>query len=154
MFVFYIYKKDTRHVTHMYSKYVFDTIIQNKIFHIQIFPKGRSKSPIFVSWKQIFCKIDSPCDDAHSKRRYKIPKWHLEWYWIKFDSKKITGLRRVWRYQRGNQKPYVEEEQKTQWPKENVQRDKQRSTKHTYRTKNRVTRTPQKTGVNSDAPEG
>ena len=43
----------------MYSQYVFDTIIHNKIFHIQIFPKGRSKSPIFVSWKQILCKIDS-----------------------------------------------------------------------------------------------
>jgi hypothetical protein len=26
--------------------------------------------------------------------------------------------RRVWRYQRCNQNPYVEEEQTTQWPKE------------------------------------
>jgi hypothetical protein len=31
-----------------------------------------------------------------------------------------------------------EEEQKTQWPKEKVQKDKQRSTKHTYKTKDRV----------------
>ena len=31
--------------------------------------------------------------------------------------------------QRGNQNPYIEEEQKTQWPKEKVQKDKQRSTK-------------------------
>ena len=31
---------------------------------------------------------------------------------------------------------------------------KQRSTKHTYKTKDRVTRTPLKTGVNSCAPEG
>ena len=54
-------------------------------------------------------------------------------------------VRRVWRYQRGNQKPYIEEEQTTQWPKEKVQKDKQRSTKHTYRTKDRVTRTPLKT---------
>ena len=30
------------------------------------------------------------------------------------------------RYQRGNQNPYIEEEQKTQWPKEKVQKDKQR----------------------------
>jgi len=29
----------------------------------------------------------------------------------------------------------------TQWPKEKVQKDKQRSTKHTYKTKDRVTRT-------------
>jgi hypothetical protein len=27
----------------------------------------------------------------------------------------------VWRYQRGNQNPYIEEEQTTQWPKEKGQ---------------------------------
>ena len=54
-------------------------------------------------------------------------------------------LRRVWRYQRGNQNPYIERET-TQWPKEKVQKDKQRSTKHTYKTKDRVTRTSPKTG--------
>jgi hypothetical protein len=42
----------------------------------------------------------------------------------------------------GNQKPYIEGEQTTQWPKEKVQKDKQRSTKHTHKTKDRVTRTP------------
>jgi hypothetical protein len=31
---------------------------------------------------------------------------------------------------RGNQNPYIEEGQATQWPKEKVQKDKQRSTKH------------------------
>ena len=41
---------------------------------------------------------------------------------------------------------YIEEEQTTQWPKEKGQKDKQRSTKHTYKTKDRVTRTPLKTG--------
>ena len=41
-----------------------------------------------------------------------------------------------------NQNPYIEEEQTTQWPKEKVEKDKQRSTKHTYKTKDRVTRTP------------
>jgi hypothetical protein len=30
------------------------------------------------------------------------------------------------RYQRSNQNPFIEEEQTTQWPKENVQKDKQR----------------------------
>jgi hypothetical protein len=54
--------------------------------------------------------------------------------------------RRVWRYQRGNQNPYIEEEQTTQWSKETVQKGKQWSTKHTYKTKDRVTRTPLKTG--------
>ena len=47
---------------------------------------------------------------------------------------------------KGNQNPYIEEEQKTQWSKEKVQKDKQRTRKHTYKTKDRVTRTPLKTG--------
>ena len=46
----------------------------------------------------------------------------------------------------GNQNPYIEEEQTTQWSKERVQKDKQRSTKHAHKTKDRVTRTPLKTG--------
>jgi hypothetical protein len=54
--------------------------------------------------------------------------------------------RRVWRYQRSNQNPYIEEAQTTQWPNEKVQKDKQRSTKHTYKQKDRITRTPLKTG--------
>jgi uncharacterized membrane protein YhiD involved in acid resistance len=39
-----------------------------------------------------------------------------------------------------------EEEQTTQWPKEKGQKYKQRSTYHVHRTKDRVTRTPLKTG--------
>ena len=58
----------------------------------------------------------------------------------------LPTLGRVWRYQRGNQNAYIEEEQTTQWPKEKVQKDKQRSTKHTLKTKDRVTWTPLKTG--------
>jgi hypothetical protein len=54
-------------------------------------------------------------------------------------------VQELWRYQRGNQNPYIEEEQTTQWPKEKVQKEKQRSTKRTYKTKDRVTRTPLKT---------
>jgi hypothetical protein len=50
----------------------------------------------------------------------------------------------------GNQNPYIEEEQTTQWSKEKVQKDKQRSTKHTHETKNLVTRNPLKAG---GAPE-
>jgi len=37
--------------------------------------------------------------------------------------------------------------QTTQWPKEKGQKDKQRSTKHTHKTKDRVTRTPLNTGA-------
>ena len=46
----------------------------------------------------------------------------------------------------------MEEEQTTQWPKEKAQKDKQRSTKRTHKTKDRVTRTPLKPGMNSGAP--
>jgi hypothetical protein len=46
----------------------------------------------------------------------------------------------------GNQNPYIEEEHTTHWPKEKVQKDKLRSTKHTHKTKDRVTRTLLKTG--------
>jgi hypothetical protein len=38
--------------------------------------------------------------------------------------------------------------------KRKVQKDKQRSTEHTYKAKDRVTRTHIKTWVNSGAPEG
>ena len=58
--------------------------------------------------------------------------------------------RRVCRYQRGNQNPQIEG-QTTQLPNEKGQKDKQRSTKHTHRTKDRVTL---KQGVNSGALEG
>ena len=53
--------------------------------------------------------------------------------------------------QRNGQKT---EEQTTQWPKEKVQKNKQRSTKHTHKTKDGVIRTPQKQGVNAGALEG
>jgi hypothetical protein len=43
---------------------------------------------------------------------------------------------------KGNQNPYIEEEQATQWPKLKVQKDTQRSTKQTHKTNDRVTRTP------------
>ena len=42
----------------------------------------------------------------------------------------------------GIHNPSIEEEQTAQWPREKVEKDKQRSTKHTYKTEDRVTRTP------------
>ena len=62
-------------------------------------------------------------------------------------------IKRVWRYQRGNQNPHIDEEQTTQWPKEKVQMDEQRPTKYTLKTKDRETRVPLKPGVNSGVPE-
>ena len=49
---------------------------------------------------------------------------------------------------KGQSESVIEEEQTTQWPKEKGQKDKQRSTKHTYKTKDRGTRTLLKTGGN------
>ena len=46
---------------------------------------------------------------------------------------------------KGNQNPYIEG-QTTKWPKGKGQKDKQRSTKHTHKSKDRVTRTPLKSG--------
>ena len=63
----------------------------------------------------------------------------------------------------GNQNPYIEDEQTAQLPKEKVQKDKQRSTKHTHKTLNKTyiynkrssnTNPTKKTGVNSGTPEG
>ena len=58
----------------------------------------------------------------------------------------IQLTRRVWRYQRRNQNSYIEEEQTTKGQRKKVQKDKQRSIKHTHKTKDRVTRTPLKPG--------
>ena len=55
---------------------------------------------------------------------------------------KITNDKKSLEIPKGdNQNPYIEEHT-TQWPKEKEKKDKQRSTKHTYKTKDRVTRTP------------
>ena len=40
--------------------------------------------------------------------------------------------------------PYIKGERTTQWPKGKVQKDRQRSTIHTHKTKDRVTRIPLK----------
>ena len=32
----------------------------------------------------------------------------------------MLAKRRVWRYERGSQNPYIEEEQTTQWPKDKL----------------------------------
>ena len=47
---------------------------------------------------------------------------------------------------KGQSESVYHEEQTIQWPKENKQKYKRRSTKYTYKTKDRVTRTPLKTG--------
>jgi hypothetical protein len=40
---------------------------------------------------------------------------------------RFVSMRTVWRYQEGNHNPYIEEEQRIQWPNEKEQKNKQRS---------------------------
>jgi hypothetical protein len=73
--------------------------------------------------------------------RYGISESPMTSYYIFYIYSKICLkgqlyiARRVWTYQRGNHNPYIEEEETTQWQKEKVHEDKQRSIKHTYTTK-------------------
>jgi hypothetical protein len=66
--------------------------------------------------------------------------------WVHARLSKLQKGCTVKRCQRAKQNPYIEEKQTTQWPKEKEQKDKQRSTKHTYKTKDRLTQIPLKTG--------
>ena len=78
-----------------------------------------------------------------------IDPWPCTLFYLvqKKKEERFCFARRVWWYKKGgNQNPYIEEEQTTQWPKEKEQKGKQRSTKHTYKTNDRVTRTPLITG--------
>ena len=84
--------------------------------------------------------------DNMFRERLSHGESYLSEFTVQKSGKKTDLVRRVWRYQRGNQNPYIDEEQTKQWPKEKVQKDKQRSTKHTYKTKDRVTQIPLKTG--------
>jgi len=59
-------------------------------------------------------------------------------------------VRKVWRYQRGNQKPYIEG-QTRQWPTETILQDKQWSANITQTSKGRALRTPLNQGSNSGA---
>ena len=104
-------------------------------------------------WK---CRIELlfiQCRFFHGSKRYKskTPSTNLNYLFAK--SGIGICLRRNWRYQRGNQNSYIKEGHITQWHKEKVQKDKQRSTKHTHKIKDRVTRAPLKPGVISGAPE-
>ena len=99
-----------------------------------------------VAWSLVFCVVFCRSLLTDFDSTFGIFKLFLhDVFSLPFLRRNYLLLRIVWRYQRGNQNPYIEE-QTAQWPKEKVQKDKQRSTKHTYKTKDRVTWTPLKTG--------
>ena len=58
----------------------------------------------------------------------------------------LTASKKSLKIPKGQSESIYEEDQTIQCPKEKVQKDKQRSTKHAYKTKYGVTRTPLKTG--------
>ena len=58
----------------------------------------------------------------------------------------VYVISRVWRSERGNYNPSIEDGQTTQWPKEKGQRTNNDLQNTTQKTKDRVTRTPLKTG--------
>jgi hypothetical protein len=122
--------------------------------------RGRSRSGQktgrgrYKIWLNRWASLPLPRSYVPCKRLYILKERHcnfklnvLQWQWLQY----VIGI--AWRYQKGNQNPYIEEEQTTQWPTEKVQKNKQRSTTYTYKTKDRVTRTPLKPGVKSGAPE-
>jgi hypothetical protein len=73
---------------------------------------------------------------GHQHRYHHGRHQHLGWPLVLAKGNELLLiLKRVWRNQRGNQNPYIEEEQTTQWSIEKAQKDKQRSTKHTHKLK-------------------
>ena len=83
-----------------------------------------------------------------SARRIAIYKNYLEWSTIRYYGHDILQCytMKSLKIPKGYQNQYIEEDQTTQWPKEKVQKDKQRTTKHTHKTKDRVILIPLKTG--------
>ena len=73
---------------------------------------------------------------------YEILFTYMYSYQHRVPVKTDFRVRRVWRYQRSNQNPQIEEGQTILWPKIKGEKDKQRSTLQniTHRTKDRVTR--------------
>jgi hypothetical protein len=78
---------------------------------------------------KIFCKSVGTVETITDKQNnvsvtYCTTKRYNDMKTLKNSEGKIL-IRIFLRYQRSNQNPYIEEEQKTQWPSEKVQKDKQ-----------------------------
>ena len=91
---------------------------------------------ILYLFKHIGVDLSADIDPPVLVCRHKLNNW---------DSLQISSLchEKSLKISKGNHNPYIEEGQTTQWPNEKVQKDKQRST---YKTKDRATRTPLKSG--------
>ena len=130
------------HLLHYYSSYSLNLLTLSlgilDCHHMQIHIV--EFSPFFMPlFSQFLLKFNSNVEILISSLqsfKKKNPELCPFFYFMvkKYHSKKSLKIPKG-----GNQNPYIKEEQTTQWPKEKVQKDKQRSTKHTYKTKDRVT---------------
>ena len=82
---------------------------------------------------------DPPNNQAHDPPNNQAHDRSLSWLGTGTSIKSGMSKKSLKIPKGGNQNPYIEEEQTTQWPKEKVQKDKQRFTKHTHKTNDRVT---------------
>ena len=78
-----------------------------------------------------------------NKKKTRIADNCFKYAWHILDRVHLD-IRRVSEYQRGNQNPYIRRGTENTIAKK--KKDKQRSTKHTHKTKDRMTKTRLKTG--------
>jgi hypothetical protein len=76
-------------------------------------------------------------EGLHQNDQLLLNDTNIIWYENRFSnteqpSSTFICLKKSLKIRTFNQNPYIEEEQTTQWPNEKVQKDKQRSTKHTH----------------------
>ena len=82
-----------------------------------------------------------------------IMEWRRKYSYVTFISLKLRHKKRL-RIPKGYSESVNRRKTDNTMAERKEQKDKQRSTKHTYKTKDRVTRTSLKSGVNSRALEG
>jgi hypothetical protein len=82
-----------------------------------------------MNWLHRLLYIQLPSDHDHDGHLYNVND-DLSYQWVS------ESVRRVWRYQRGNQNPYIEDEQTTQWSKDRRTDNTMVKRKGTKRTDN------------------
>jgi hypothetical protein len=98
---------------------------------MQVWTHLRPRSPLHTSLNLLnalhlnhgttFCQVQKDQINVHNSGMLCI-HWWLSYLSRKTNNLILYSIFDHWRYQRGNQNPYIEEEQTTQWPKEKGQR--------------------------------
>jgi len=146
-------KLNPRSIQVHFSKTQKPSILYSIIFRQDLKDKSSSlfvafilaESDYYPSIREIFhILLTMPIGSVPCKRSFSALRRQKQWNRTAMVEYRLNGLAllyihrdvRVGRYRRVNQNSYIEEEQTTQWPKENKQKDKQRI--YTYKTKDRV----------------